>query len=162
MRASDGYGEAFERRLNARASGFVMRSLPRVQLAVTELRYEDPQFIVSTPPAEEDAFVVGVHLKLFERYQYWENGKAAAPSTLRPGEAIIYHLKRRPTFHLNSAFHSVHFCARSLRMRRLRPSMNFATHRPSVTPTHSFAPTPRPCSRCSQPPNEPIASSSTT
>lgn len=30
-----------------------------------------------------------------------------APSAA--GEAIIYDLKRRPTFHLNSAFHSIHF-----------------------------------------------------
>jgi AraC-like DNA-binding protein len=83
--------------------------LPRAQLAVTELRYHNPQFVLSTPPVEEDAFVVGVHLELFERYQYWENGRAASPSTLRPGEAIIYHLRRRPIFHLNSSFHSVHF-----------------------------------------------------
>ncbi len=109
MPASDSYGEAFGRRVNARASGFVTRSLPRAQLAVTELCYEDPRFIFSTPPVEEDAFVVGVHLKLFERYEYWENGKATAPSTLPPGQAIIYDLKRKPIFRLNGAFHSVHF-----------------------------------------------------
>jgi AraC-like DNA-binding protein len=70
---------------------------------------QHPQHILSTPPIEEDAFLVAVHLKLFPRYEYWENGKAAPASVLRPGETIVYDIKRRPTFHLNSAFHSVHF-----------------------------------------------------
>ena len=107
--ASNSYGKAFGQRLSAQSSTFVVRSLPRTQMAVTELRYDNPQFVLSTPPAEEDAFMVGVHLNLFEWYEYWENGRAVSPTTLRPGEAIIYHLRRRPIFHLNSAFHSVHF-----------------------------------------------------
>lgn len=106
---SDSYGEAFGRRLNAQASSITTRALPMSTVAVTELRYAKPEFNLSRPPAEEDAFLLGVHLQLFERYEYWENGKAAPVSTLRPGETIIYDVKRRPTFHLNSAFHSVHF-----------------------------------------------------
>jgi len=109
MSLSDSYGEAFGKRLNAHANSFAARALPKSTIAVTELRYESPQFILSTPPIEEDAFVLGTHLKLFERYEYWENGRAAPVSTLLPGETIIYHIKRKPTFHLNSAFHSVHF-----------------------------------------------------
>jgi AraC-like DNA-binding protein len=109
MSTSDSYGESFGRRLNARARSFATRALPHSTIAVTELRYDQPEFILSTPPTEEDAFVLGVHLELFERYEYWEDGKAARPSTLLPGDTIIYDVKRKPTFHLNSAFHSVHF-----------------------------------------------------
>lgn len=106
---SDSYGESLGRRLNAQATAFVTRTLPRTTIAVTELRYEKPQNVLSTPPITEDAFLVAVHLKLFPRYEYWENGKAAPVAKLRPGESIIYDIKRQPTFHLNSAFHSVHF-----------------------------------------------------
>jgi AraC-like DNA-binding protein len=109
MAISDIYGEGFGKRLNAKASSFASRALPKSIIAVTELKYDAPDNTLSTPPVEEDAFVAGVHLKLFERYRYWENGKGAMPSTLRPGETIIYDIKRQPTFHLNSAFHSVHF-----------------------------------------------------
>jgi AraC family transcriptional regulator len=109
MSSSDSYGEAFGKRLNAQAASFATRALPRATIAVTELRYEEPQHILSTPPTAEDAFLVAVHLRHFPRYQYWENGKAAPESTLRPGETIIYDVKRQPTFHLNSPFHSVHF-----------------------------------------------------
>ena len=109
MPNGDSYGEAFGRRLNAQATAFVARALPRATIAVTELLYENPQNVLSTPPIAEDAFMVGVHLRHFPKYEYWENGRAAPASVLRPGEAIIYDLKRRPTFHLNSPFHSVHF-----------------------------------------------------
>lgn len=109
MPASDSYGEAFGNRLNAQATSFVTRSLPKTTIAVTELRYDDPQFVPSTPPAEEDAFLIGVHLELYEQYTYWECGKPAPVSTLRPGDAIIYDVKRTPTFLLNNPFHSVHF-----------------------------------------------------
>jgi AraC-like DNA-binding protein len=109
MPNSDSYGEAFGKRLSAQATSFATRALPRATIAVTELRYENPQNILSTPPIVEDAFLVAVFLKYFPRYEYWENGKAASVSALRPGETIIYDVKRRPTFHLNSPFHSVHF-----------------------------------------------------
>ena len=106
---SDSYGKAFGQRLNARATSFVTRALPRATIAATELRYENPQRILSTPPVEEDAYVVAVHLKLFPRYEYWQNGKPAPVSVLRPGETIVYDIKQKPTFHLNSPFHSIHF-----------------------------------------------------
>jgi AraC family transcriptional regulator len=109
MSSSDSYGEAFGKRLSAQAASFATRALPRATIAVTELRYENPQNILSTPPIVEDAFLVAVHLRNFPRYEYWENGKAAPISALRPGETIIYDVRRQPTFHLNSPFHSVHF-----------------------------------------------------
>jgi AraC family transcriptional regulator len=109
MSASDSYGEAFGRRLNAQASAFATRALPKSTIGVTELRYDRPEFVLSTPPTTEDAFVVGVHMELFERYEYWEDGKAAPVSTLRPGDTIIYDVKREPTFHLNNPFHSIHY-----------------------------------------------------
>jgi AraC-like DNA-binding protein len=109
MPASDSYGEAFGKRLNAQASSFATRALPKSTIGVTELRYGRPEFILSTPPTAEDTFVVGVHMELFERYEYWEDGKGAPVSTLHPGDTIIYDVKRKPTFHLNSPFHSIHY-----------------------------------------------------
>lgn len=109
MPENDCYGEAFGRRLNAEATSFVTRALPRTTIAVTELKYKTPQNVLSTPPIEEDAYLVAVHFKNFPNYTYWENGKAAPVAPIRQGEVIIYDIKRRPTFCLNSVFHSVHF-----------------------------------------------------
>jgi AraC-like DNA-binding protein len=109
MPQSDSYGEAFGRRLNAQATSFATRALSKTMIAVTELKYGLAQNILSTPPIEEDAYLVAVHLKNFPNYTYWENGKAAPVAPIGPGETIVYDIKRRPTFYLNSAFHSVHF-----------------------------------------------------
>ncbi|NEI72788.1 helix-turn-helix domain-containing protein [Rhizobium lusitanum] len=109
MAASTSYGKAFGKRLGARSSGYASRALSKAMLAVTELRYDDPQHVLSTPPVEEDAFVVALHLKFFPRYRYWENDRPARESSLLPGQIIIYDIKRKPIFHLNDSFHSVHY-----------------------------------------------------
>ena len=109
MPESDSYGEAFGRRLNAAAMSFVSRALLKTTIAVTELRYRTPQNVLSTPPIAEDAYLVAVHLANFPNYAYWENGKAAPVAAIGPGQTIVYDIKRRPTFYLNSVFHSVHF-----------------------------------------------------
>jgi AraC-like DNA-binding protein len=109
MPASSCYGEAFGQRLHAQATSFVSRSLQNVNLAVTELRYDNPEGGLSSPPTHEDAFVVALHLRHFPSYEYWELGRPAPVSTLKPGDTIIYDIKRNPVFRLNSSFHSVHF-----------------------------------------------------
>jgi AraC family transcriptional regulator len=109
MTSSTSYGKAFGKRLGAQSSGYATRALHNAMLAVTELRYDDPQHVLSTPPVAEDAFVVALHLKYFPRYEYWENDRPAPPSSLLPGQIIIYDLKRNPIFHLNDPFHSVHY-----------------------------------------------------
>jgi AraC family transcriptional regulator len=143
MSISDSYGEAFGRRLNAQASSLATRALPKSTIAVTELRYDHPEFILSTPPTEEDAFLLGVHLELFERYEYWEEGKAAPVSTVRPGETIIYDVKRKPTFHLNSAFHSVHFylpvsALHAIADEAEAPRIDELRYRPAVSHADAF------------------------
>lgn len=143
MGISDSYGEAFGRRLNAQANSFATRALPKSTIAVTELRYSHPEFILSTPPTTEDAFVVGVHMELFERYQYWEDGKAAPVSMLRPGDTIIYDVKRKPTFYLNTPFHSIHYYVRLSALHAISdeaeaPRIHELRYRPAVSHTDPF------------------------
>jgi AraC family transcriptional regulator len=109
MPGSGCYGGAFGRRLRAQATSFVSRSLRKANLAVTELRFDNPQGDLSSPPAREDAFLVALHLQHFPRYEYWELGRAVPVSMLIPGHTIIYDIKRHPVFRLNSQFHSIHF-----------------------------------------------------
>lgn len=109
MAGSGNFGEALGKRLNAQATSYASRSIRRSSIAVTELRYETPQFELSTPPAPEDAFMVGLYLTHSPCYTYWEEGRAAPGSAILPGQTIIYDLKRRPTFHLNHSFHTVHY-----------------------------------------------------
>ena len=87
--------------------------------------------------------MVGVQLDLFERYEYWENGTAASPSKLQAGDAIIYDLKRRPTFHLNSAFHSVHFYLPTTALKSIAedaeaPTIEELRYKPAVSHPDPF------------------------
>lgn len=109
MSESGGYGDEFGKRLGARSTSYVRRGLRKSTLAVTELRYDNPSFELSNPPKEEDAFMVGHYLVNCPKYLYWEEGKAAPSSAIGQGETIIYDLKRKPTFLLNHAFHTVHY-----------------------------------------------------
>ncbi len=109
MPHSSSYGEAFGQRLHARATSFVSRALRKTTLAVTELRYDNPQHILSSPPIREDAFLVALHLLDFPVYEYWQDGRPAPVSTIKAGNTIVYDIKRNPVFHMNNVFHSVHF-----------------------------------------------------
>jgi AraC-like DNA-binding protein len=111
---STSYGEAFGDRLHARATSLIARPLRKAILAVTELQYDNPRRGLSSPPIQEDAFVVALHLRDYPVYEYWEDDRAAPVSTLRAGHTLIYDVKRRPVFHVNNPFHSIHFyCPRS-------------------------------------------------
>ena len=96
MPNSDSYGEAFGKRLNAQSTSFVARALPKTIIAVTETRCDTSQNVLSTPPREEDTYLVAVFFRNFPRYELWEDGKAAPVSAIRPGETIIYDVKRHP------------------------------------------------------------------
>lgn len=109
MKGSGNFGDTFGRRLNAQATSYATRSAGGSSIAVTELRYNKPRFELSTPPAPEDAFMVGLYLTHCPQYTYWEEGRAAPVAAILPGQTIIYDLKRRPTFHLNHCFHTVHY-----------------------------------------------------
>lgn len=137
MSENDGYGEALGRRLNARAASYVSRSLRNSTVAVTELKYQNPQFVLSTPPLPEDAFMVGHYLSHCPKYAYWENGRAAPVSAILPGQTIIYDLKRRPTFEQNHAFHTVHFylsraCLDEIADEASAPRIDELRYRPAV------------------------------
>jgi AraC family transcriptional regulator len=138
MSDNDIYGEGLGKRLKAEANSFVTRAFPKALLAVTELRYDKPEFVLSTPPTDDEAFQVAVHLDLYERYEYWEDGKAAPVSTIRPGDTIIYDIGRKPTFHLNSKFHSMHFYVPTLALDAIAddagsPRIDGLRYRPAVS-----------------------------
>jgi AraC-like DNA-binding protein len=105
---SSGYGEEFGKRLRARATAFV-RSLQNTNIAVTEIRSDDPEHGVSAPQTREDAFLVALQLVDYPVHEYFEDERAAPVTSLRAGETTLYDLKRNPQFNINKACHCVHF-----------------------------------------------------
>ncbi|MDH2385509.1 AraC family transcriptional regulator [Bradyrhizobium sp. CER78] len=109
MQDSSGYGERFGERLRAKATVFVSRSLRTTDIAVTELRSDNPEHGISAPLVREDAYLIGHHLVDYPVHEYFEDDRAAPVTSLKAGVTTLYDLKRSPQFNINKACHCVHF-----------------------------------------------------
>lgn len=109
MEQSSGYGDRFGSRLRAKATAFVSRSLRNTNIAVTEIRSDNPEYGVSLPLTREDAYLIGYQLVDYPIHEYFEDHRAAPVTYLRAGQTTLYDLKRNPQFTINKACHCVHF-----------------------------------------------------
>lgn len=78
-------------------------------IAVTEVRSDNPEPGTSAPQIREDAFVVALQLVDYPVHEWFEEERAAQVTSLRAGDTTIYDMKRNPQFTINNPFHSVHF-----------------------------------------------------
>jgi AraC family transcriptional regulator len=106
--------EAYGQRLGERfrlenAPAIVTRALRTADMAVTEIRCDNPlpEMSGSSPP--EDAFVVGLKLRDFPAHKYWEDGRLTLVRDLRAGESCLHDLKRDPTVLLDKPYHTLAF-----------------------------------------------------
>jgi AraC family transcriptional regulator len=106
--------EAYEDRLAEamraeNAPAIVTRSLRMADMAVTEIRCDDPLPEMSRPIQQEDAFIVALYLRDSPNREYWEDGRRASVFDLRVGESCVHDLKRAPTALFNKPYHSLAF-----------------------------------------------------
>jgi AraC family transcriptional regulator len=86
--------EAYGRRLGERfqvetAPAIVTRALRTADIAVTELRCDSPLPEMCGPIPQEDAFLVGLHLRDFPNREYWEDGRLIRGPTHCRGMASL-------------------------------------------------------------------------
>src|SRR6267142_1817009 len=106
--------EAYGRRLGERfrvedAPAIVTRALRTADIAVTEIRCDSPLLEMCGPIQQEDAFLVGLHLRDFPNREYWELGRRASVCDLRAGESCLHDLKRVPTALFDKPYHTLAF-----------------------------------------------------
>jgi AraC family transcriptional regulator len=106
--------EAYGRRLGERfrvenAPAIVTRALRTADIAVTEIRCDSPLPEMYGPIQQEDAFLVGLHLRDFPNREYWEEIRRASVCDLRAGESCLHDLKRVPTALYDKPYHSLVF-----------------------------------------------------
>jgi AraC family transcriptional regulator len=106
--------EAYGRRLGERfqvenAPAIVTRALRTADMAVTEIRCDSPLPEMCGPIQQEDAFLVGLHLRDFPNREYWEGGRRAPVCDVRAGESFFHDLKRDPTARYHKPYHSLVF-----------------------------------------------------
>jgi AraC-like DNA-binding protein len=111
MATSGGYGKAFAEKfhLDEVPHTVVTRVLRKAEIAVTEVRSDNPRPDYSAPWPREDAFLVGVILRDHPHHEMWEDGRKTPVCDLRAGQTIIHDLKRDPIVMLDKPFHSIHF-----------------------------------------------------
>jgi AraC family transcriptional regulator len=64
---------------------------------------------MSDPIQQEDAFIVGLHLRVRPEWEYWEDGRRASVFDVRAGESCLHDLKREPRWLIDKPYHSLAF-----------------------------------------------------
>jgi AraC family transcriptional regulator len=90
------------------APAIVTRALRNADIAVTELRCDNPLPEMSCSIPREDAFVVALHLRDRPNREYWEDGRRVL-CDVRAGESCLLDLKRAPTALLDKPYHTLSF-----------------------------------------------------
>src|SRR5260221_14050646 len=91
------------------APAIVTRSLRTADIAVTEIRCDNPLPEMSGSIQQEDAFLVALQLRDRPNREYWEDGRQAPVCDVRAGESCLYDLKRGPTALLDKPYHVLSF-----------------------------------------------------
>jgi AraC family transcriptional regulator len=105
---------AYGRRLSERFGVYdpphvVTRSLQRAEIAVTEVRIDQPFGRLSDPIPYEDAFSASLVLRDLPNNSYWEEGREVGLHTLHAGESLIHDLRRSPMVLVDKPMHSLFF-----------------------------------------------------
>ena len=107
---TEAYGQRLGEALRVEnAPAIVTRALRTADIAVTEIRCDNPLPEMRGPIQREDAFLVTLHLRDSRNREYWEDGRRASVCDLRAGESCLYDLKRDPTVLLDKPYHSLAF-----------------------------------------------------
>jgi AraC family transcriptional regulator len=105
---TEAYGQRLGKALRVEnAPAIVTRALRTADMAVTEIRCDNPLPEMSGSIRQEDAFLVALQLRDFPTREYWEDGRRASVCDLRAGESCLYDLERDPTVLLDKPYHSL-------------------------------------------------------
>jgi AraC-like DNA-binding protein len=107
---TEAYGQRLGEALRVgSAPAIVTRALRTGDIAVTEIRCDNPLPEMSGPIQHEDAFVVGLKLRDFPDHKCWEDGRLTPVCDLRAGESCLHDLKRDCTVLLDKPYHTLAF-----------------------------------------------------
>ena len=90
-----------------RAPALVTRKLGMAQMAVTEIRSDDPVLGLVDPVPIEDAYLVSVMLKTLDHHEVWESGRPCPRYTIGAGEFHLRDLKREQSALIEQPHHSL-------------------------------------------------------
>src|SRR5258708_13778619 len=94
---TEAYGQRLAEALRVEnAPAIVTRALRAADMAVTEIRCDNPLPGMSDPIQQEDAFIVALNFPELLNREYWEGVRRASGADFRAGERCFYYLKPQP------------------------------------------------------------------
>ncbi|HUI59969.1 MAG TPA: AraC family transcriptional regulator [Steroidobacteraceae bacterium] len=110
MSHSGAYGRGFGEKFGlAEVPSLLTRVLRKADVAVTEVRSDDPVPRYTEAMPREDAYLVAVQLREFPRHEYWEEGRQVPVHDLLAGQTTFYDLKRNPVACIDKPYHGIFF-----------------------------------------------------
>jgi AraC-like DNA-binding protein len=91
------------------AAQLVTRGLDHSSLAVTEIRYDGPDYGMTDPVINQDAFTIGLQLRPYKFHELWYEGKARPVHDVKPGDTLLFDLRTVQAARLTVPFHSLQF-----------------------------------------------------
>jgi len=107
---TDAYGQRLGEALRVEnAPAIVTRALRTADIAVTEIRCDNPLPEMSGPVQQEDAFLVALYLRDSPNCECWEDGRRVSVWDQRIGESSLHDLKRGPAALIHNPYHCLAF-----------------------------------------------------
>lgn len=91
------------------APALVTRKLSLAQMAVTEIRSDNPVLGPIDPVPTEDAYLVSLMLRNLDDHEVWENGRPCARHSISVGEFHLRDLKMEQSALVEQPHHSLQF-----------------------------------------------------
>jgi len=86
-----------------------VRGVNRANLAVTEIRYDRPDYGMTDPVTNQDGFTVGLQLRPYAFHELWYEGKAVPVHHVRAGDTLLFDLRTVQAARMTVPFHSLQF-----------------------------------------------------
>jgi AraC-like DNA-binding protein len=83
--------------------------LGKTNIMVAKIREDDPQYGMTNPVPEDDAYMVGLIPRDYPDFRFWEDGRDAPVTSLKAGDTVVYDLRRNPRFLKNSPMGAITF-----------------------------------------------------
>lgn len=107
---TDAYGQRLGEALRVEnAPAIVTRALRTADMAVTEIRCDNPVPEISGSMQPEDAFIVALYLRDSPNCECWEDGRRVSVWDQRIGESSLHDLKRDPAALIHNPYHCLAF-----------------------------------------------------
>jgi len=123
--AADVYGRRLGAKYGAGDAPFIVtRSLPRAEMAVTEIVVDRPLGRICDPIPRLDAYMICFLLRDLPVNHYWEDGRHLSTLSPRAGQITIHDLKREPLAMMDKPIHSLLFYLPAVTINALADEAN--------------------------------------